>query len=190
MSRRAVFLDRDGTIARDVHYCRCVEDFVLLPGAPQAIRALNDRGLKAVVITNQSGIARGYFTEETLRLIHLKMRNELQQHGASVDAIYFCPHHPDDNCQCRKPKPALILKAAEELDIALGLSYMIGDDLKDVEAGRSAGCRTIWIASDSSRAAGLPDHQLPDHVADSLYAATIWLLRDAEPGTVQRQASR
>lgn len=187
--RRAVFLDRDGTIARDVHYCRCLDDFVLLPGVPQAIGLLNEHGFKVVVITNQSGIARGYLTEETLHLIHLKMRDELQKHGASVDAIYFCPHHPDDNCECRKPRPTLIFKAAKDLDIDLRLSYMVGDDIKDVEAGRSAGCRTVWIAQDPSQAEGLPHHQLPDHVADSLHEATSWVARDAESRSVQHRAS-
>lgn len=95
MRNRAIFLDRDGTIARDVHYCRRVEDFELLPTVPQAIKLLNANGFKMVVITNQSGIARGgYFTEETLAQIHKKMEEELAEYGAHVDAIYYCPHYP------------------------------------------------------------------------------------------------
>ena len=180
-----MFLDRDGTVAKDVPYCRCVDDFVLLPGAPQAIRLLNESGFKVIVITNQSGIGRGYFTEETLSHIHRKMIEELGKHGARVDAIYYCPHHPDENCACRKPKPALLLKAAQEMDIALGHSYMIGDDLKDVEAGRSAGCRTIWLTPHSSLGQALPQHQSPDHTAESLYEATTWLIQDARSGPVQ-----
>lgn len=185
MLRRAVFLDRDGTIARDVPYCRHVDDFVLLPGVPQAIRLLNESGFKAIVVTNQSGVARRYFTEETLSDIHRKMVDELGKHGARVDAIYHCPHHPDDDCACRKPKPALLLKAAEDMDIALGLSYMIGDDLKDVEAGRSAGCRTVWLAPHSGLGQAFPPHQSPDHTAESLYDATTWLLKDARSRPVQ-----
>jgi histidinol-phosphate phosphatase family protein len=177
--RRAVFLDRDGTIAKDVHYCRCVDDFVLLPGAAQAIRLLNEGGFMAVVITNQSGIGRGYFSEETLSQIHRKMVAELGKQGAQVDAIYHCPHHPDDNCLCRKPRPAMLLKAAQEMGIALGLSYMIGDHLNDVEAGRSAGCRTVWLAPLSNQEPDLPRHQLPDHIAESLPEAATWLLSDA-----------
>jgi histidinol-phosphate phosphatase family protein len=177
--RRAVFLDRDGTVAKDVHYCRHVDDFVLLPGVPQAIRLLNESGFKAIVVTNQSGVGRGYFTEETLSHIHQKMTEELGKHGARVDAIYHCPHHPDDDCACRKPKPALLLKAAQDMDIRLDLSYMIGDDPKDVEAGRSAGCRTVWLTPHSSLGQALPQHQSPDHTAESLYEATTWLIQDA-----------
>jgi histidinol-phosphate phosphatase family protein len=162
-----------------------VDDFVLLPGVPQAIRLLNESGFKAVVVTNQSGIGRGYFTEETLSDIHRKMADELQKHGARVDAIYHCPHHPDDDCACRKPKPGLLLKAAQEMDIALGLSYMIGDDPKDVEAGRSAGCRTVWLAPHSSPGQAFPQHQSPDHTAESLCEATTWLIQDSRSGPVE-----
>ena len=95
---KAVFLDRDGTIAEDVPYCRRVEDFKLLENTPQGIKLLNEHGFKVVVITNQSGIARGYFTEEMLSQIHDKMRRELAKSGARVDAVYYCPHHPDDDC--------------------------------------------------------------------------------------------
>jgi D,D-heptose 1,7-bisphosphate phosphatase len=122
---KAVFLDRDGTIARDVHYCRRVEDFELLPTVPEAIKLLNTNGFKVVVVTNQSGIARGYFTEQTLEQIHQKMKDELANHNAWVDAIYYCPHHPDDGCDCRKPGTALFLKAARELDIDLARSYVV-----------------------------------------------------------------
>jgi len=182
---RAVFLDRDGTIAKDVHYCRRVEDFEILPRAPQGIRLLNQHGFKVVVITNQSGIARGYFTEDTLSLIHQKMKQELQKHYAFVDAIYFCPHHPDDGCDCRKPKPTLLLQAAKDMDIALEMSYMIGDDAKDVEAGNAAGCRTVWLTTDPSQAENMQQHQLPDHIAGSLYKAVEWVVGDAESRPIQ-----
>ena len=104
---RAVFLDRDGTIARDVPYCSRPEDLELLPGVGEAIRLLNEHGFMVVIITNQSGIARGYFTEEMLERIHQKLKNDLAKSGAHVDAIYYCPHHPGEGCDCRKPKPAL-----------------------------------------------------------------------------------
>ena len=110
---RAVFLDRDGTIAKDVHYCRRPEDFHILPRVPQAIRLLNQHGFKVVVITNQSGIARSYFTEETLSRIHDRMKSDLQRDGASIDAIYVCPHHPDEGCECRKPKPLLLIEGSK-----------------------------------------------------------------------------
>jgi len=123
MGNKAVFLDRDGTIAMDVHYCRRPEDFELLPTVPEAISLLNENGFMVVVITNQSGIARGYFTEETLAQIHQKMTGELAKYDARVDAIYYCPHHPDDGCQCRKPKTALFFRAAKELNIDFKLLW-------------------------------------------------------------------
>jgi len=138
---KAVFLDRDGTIARDVPYCSRPEDFELLPGAAEGIKLLNEHGFKVVVITNQSGIARGYFTEETLAKIHKKMQKELAKYGAHVDAIYYCPHHPDDNCECRKPKPKMVLQAALDLDINLSQSYVVGDSEMDLELARQAGCK-------------------------------------------------
>ena len=181
---RAVFLDRDGTISRDVNYCRRPEDFEILPGVPQGIRLLNDHGFKVVVITNQSGIARGYFTEETLSLIHHKMKEQLHERGAFVDAIYFCPHHPDDNCECRKPKDRLLLRAAQHIGIDLRLSYMIGDDPKDVQAGRTAGCKTVWITADPDNMNGRTQHESPNHIASSLYQAVEWVLHDAQSKVV------
>jgi len=175
---RAVFLDRDGTIAKDVHYCRRPEDFDILPRAPSAIRSLNRQGFKVVVITNQSGIARGYFTEETLSMIHHKMLAELGAAGASIDAIYVCPHHPNEGCECRKPKPALLLRAAREIGIALDRSYMVGDDAKDVQAGRAAGCRTVWLTVDPAQQ-GHGSSPLSHHVAADLFEAVEWLLKDA-----------
>ncbi len=173
-----MFLDRDGTIAKDVHYCRHPEDFDVLPRVPAAIRLLNQQGYKVVVVTNQSGIARGYFTKETLSLIHQKMKDELEKQGACIDAIYVCPHHPDDDCECRKPKPTLLIRAANDISIVLKESYMIGDDAKDVQAGRAAGCRTIWLTTAPSRRV----RDLADHVAADLFAAVQWLLQDQDAG--------
>lgn len=175
---RTVFLDRDGTIARDVHYCCRVEDFEILPTVPQAIRLLNENDLKVVVITNQSGIARGYFTEETLLLIHQKMQEELAQCDARVDAIYFCPHHPDEGCLCRKPKPALLLQAAVEVNIDLTLSYMIGDGQMDIQAGKAAGCKTVLVTTGPNQGENQSLNQAPDYVAGSLYKAAEWIIRD------------
>ena len=175
---RAVFLDRDGTIAEDVHYCRRAEDLRILPRVPQAIRLLNQHGFKVVVITNQSGIARGYFTEETLSRIHDRMKSDLQQDGASIDAIYVCPHHPDEGCECRKPKPALLIGAANDIGIVLSRSYMVGDDPKDVQAGKDAGCRTVWLTADPAQQ-GHGSSPVSHHVAADLFEAVEWLLKDA-----------
>lgn len=176
MGRRAVFLDRDGTIAKDVHYCRKVEDFELLPTVPQAIRLLNEHGFKIIVITNQSGIARGYFSEKTLDEIHQKMKDELAKCNAWVDAIYFCPHHPDDNCECRKPKTALFLKAIKEHDIEISRSYVVGDTSMDIEAGKSLGCKTVLVTSGPKGNEGVISS--PDHVAENLLSAAEWIVND------------
>jgi D,D-heptose 1,7-bisphosphate phosphatase len=171
----AVFLDRDGTINRDVNYCPSVKEFEILPGVPDAIRLLNQHGFKVIVITNQSGIARGLFTENTLSQIHEHMNKVLAQNKAYIDGIYYCPHHPDDSCDCRKPKPKLILQAAKEHNIALGFSYMIGDHPKDVAAGKNAGCKTIWLDNNSSNAANLGPVSA-EYNASNLLDAVKWII--------------
>ncbi len=163
---RAVFIDRDGTIAKDVPYCSRPEDFVLLPGAAEGIRLLKEKGFKVVLITNQSGIARGYFTEETLARIHEKMQQELAKCGACVDAVYYCPHHPEDNCDCRKPKPKLVLQAARDLDIDLSQSYVIGDSEMDVELAKQAGCAgAVRIGQQAGNHVGPPVTSFMEAVA-------------------------
>jgi D-glycero-D-manno-heptose 1,7-bisphosphate phosphatase len=175
MVNKAAFLDRDGTIARDVHYCRRVEDFEILAGVPEAIRLLNEDGYKVVVITNQSGIARGYFAEDTLAEIHQKMKDELAGYGARIDEIYYCPHHPDDGCACRKPMPGLILRAAADLGISLELSYFIGDMMLDVAAGKAAGCKTVLLDTGPSRPAAEAGKATPDFMASNLLEAVRWI---------------
>jgi histidinol-phosphate phosphatase family protein len=173
---KAVFLDRDGTIAKDVHYCRRVEDFELLPTVPEAVKLLNDNGFKVVVITNQSGIARGYFTEETLARIHQKLKNELVKCGAHVDVIYYCPHHPDDGCDCRKPGTVLFHKAAKDLDIDFKTSYMVGDMQMDIDAGKALGCKTVLLTTGPQSPA--PNPQRPDYTAGSLVETVQWIIED------------
>ena len=179
MGKRAVFLDRDGTIARDVHYCRRVEDFELLPTVPKAIRLLNENGFKVVVITNQSGIARRYFAEETLAQIHQRMKVELAKYGAWVDAIYYCPHHPDEGCECRKPRTALFLKAAKEHNIDLKASYMVGDMAIDIEAGKALGLRTVLVTTGPSGGSNVIDP--PNYIAVSLLDASQWIITQSQP---------
>ena len=172
---KAVFLDRDGTINRDVNYCRRIEDFKILPGVPEAIRLLNQHNFKVIIITNQSGISRGYFSKADLLHIHKYMRKELAKYNANIDAIYFCSHHPDEQCDCRKPKPKLILQAAAKYKIRLDLSYMVGDDIKDVITGRNAGCKTILLQKTPA------DHKIvnnisPYYIAPDLITAVSWIL--------------
>ncbi len=176
MANKAAFIDSDGTIAKDVPYCRRPEDFELLPTVPEAIKLLNQNGCKVVVVTNQSGIARGYFTEETLAQIHNKMTHELAQSGARVDAIYYCPHHPDDGCDCRKPKIALFQQAAQELGINLNHSFVIGDMQMDIDASKALGCKTILVATNPQGESDISNP--PDYVANSLLEAAQLIIRN------------
>ncbi len=142
---RAIFLDRDGTINVDMNYLRDPDEFQLIPGAAEAIKALNDAGWLVIVITDQSGIGRGRLTEETLNSIHQRMAAHLASYGAHVDAIYHCPHTPSDGCTCRKPSPEMVFKAAKEYNIDLKKSWFVGDRARDMETGRRAGCRPALV---------------------------------------------
>jgi D,D-heptose 1,7-bisphosphate phosphatase len=176
-TNRAVFLDRDGTIARDVPYCSRPEDFELLEGVGEGIRMLNEAGFRVIVVTNQSGIARGYFTEEMLHKIHQKMKSDSARYGAHIDAIYYCPHHPDEGCDCRKPKPTLILRAAREHNIDLTKSFSIGDKLQDIEAGHAAGCRTVLIIPVDGEATLPEEYSIsPDFKAENFKQASEWVV--------------
>ena len=148
---RVVFLDRDGVINvnRD-DYVKSWDEFEFIPGAKEAIKTLNENEFWVIIVTNQSPIGRGIFGHETLNEIHKFMLQELSEVGAHIDAIYYCPHRPDDNCECRKPKPGLILKAAEELNIDLTISWLIGDSDSDLQSGKQAGCKVIKISDENN----------------------------------------
>ena len=165
MEKRAVFLDRDGTINVEREYLADAEEFELIPGASLAIRRLKDAGFLLVVVTNQSGIGRGYYDEAALERIHARMQEELGAEGGRIDACYFCPHHPHHGigpyrqaCACRKPLPGLLLQAAADLGIDLSASFMVGDKLSDVEAGLKAGCTPLLVMTGygAAEAVGLP----------------------------------
>jgi D-glycero-D-manno-heptose 1,7-bisphosphate phosphatase len=188
VSRPAVFLDRDGTIIEDAGFLRAVDDMVLLPWAAAAIRRLNDADLPVVVITNQSGVGRGYFDEAHVLATHAALDVALAPQGARVDAYYYCPHHPAAAdvryripCGCRKPAPGLLQQAARELDLDLTRSWMVGDWWRDVEAGVAAGTRTILI-----RTGRAPEHRpappaapAVDAILDNLMEAVDWILRSS-----------
>jgi len=148
---RAVFLDRDGTINIEKDYLYRVDEFEFIPGAPEAVRMLNEAGFLVVVVSNQSGVGRGYYTEEDVDILHRHIADELAKSGARVDAWFYCPHHPQGKgsyslaCRCRKPLPGMLLEAARRYAIDLEASVMIGDKLVDMEAGAAAGCRTILV---------------------------------------------
>lgn len=154
--QKAIFLDRDGTINKYVGFLRKEEEFELLPGVAEAVKKINKSGYLAVVVTNQPVIARGEVTFEGLETIHKKMETLLGMEGAYLDGIYFCPHHPHSgydgevkelkiDCDCRKPKPGMLLKAVEDLNIDLSQSYMVGDGENDIKAGKAAGCKTVLL---------------------------------------------
>lgn len=150
MNRCAVFLDRDGTVNVDVHHLRRAEDLRLIPGAGEAIARLNAAGYVVVVVTNQSVVARGLASEADLARIHAELRRQLVAYDAILDGIYHCPHHPDYGdppmvCDCRKPAPGMLLRAAVEHGIDLGCSIMVGDSETDLQAGWAAGCRCALV---------------------------------------------
>lgn len=166
--QRAIFLDRDGTINRYVGFLRSEEEFELEAGAAEAIRLINASDYLAIVVTNQPVIARGEVTFEELENIHNKMETLLGNEGAYLDGLYFCPHHPDSgfpgevkalktDCMCRKPKPGMLLKAADDLHIDLGASWMVGDGANDMEAGRRAGTKTGLILTDREKCEDMSD---------------------------------
>lgn len=162
---RAVFLDRDGTINIEREFLHRPEEFQFIPGAAQAIRLLNKAGFRVIVVTNQSGIARGYYDEAAVNRLHRYMDGELIRFGASVDAYYFCPHHPEyksdvngKTCVCRKPLPGMLIKAAADFSLDIPASFIIGDRLADVQAGLNAGCRPLLVRTGygAEEAANLP----------------------------------
>jgi len=146
----AVFLDRDGTLIHDVGYISDPADVRLVPAAADALRALRDAGFRLVVISNQSGLGRGLVTQEQADAVHRRFVEELERAGAQIDAAYYCPHAPDEDCRCRKPLPGLILDAARELGLDLARSVMVGNSEVDVSAGEAAGARAILLDEPAS----------------------------------------
>jgi len=184
--KRAVFVDRDGTLNEESGYLCKKEDCRFIPGALEAIGQLNKAGFLVVVITNQSGIARGYYSEADLAQLHLYMDKEIAAAGGLVAGWYHCPHHPDypdrgSQCDCRKPLPGMIQRAAKELGIDLTSSWMVGDKLADVYAGVAAGCQTILVETGygSVEALSAPKEQL---IFDDLGTAAAHILRQTLKG--------
>jgi len=182
MSQPAVFLDRDGTINEQMGYINHLSRFKLLPQAVPAIRRLNEAGVKVVVITNQSGAARGYFPASLVDEIHAQLKQLLAAGGAHLDGIYTCLHGPGDGCACRKPQPWLLEQAARDLDLDLSRSYLVGDRYKDIETAANAGAKGILVLTGYGRGeyeylrAAQPAQ--PVHVAGDLLEAVEWILQD------------
>jgi D-glycero-D-manno-heptose 1,7-bisphosphate phosphatase len=177
-SIRAVFLDRDGVINEDSpDYITSPDQIHILPGVQEAISKLNKAGFLVIVASNQSGIGRGYMSEATFHLINDKIREELSVYGAKIDAFYFCPHTPSQNCSCRKPKSGLLLRASREYGINLDESYMVGDKHSDIACGESAGCATILVLSGQTRGYDrLSFSVMPDYICLNLNAASDWII--------------
>lgn len=176
---RAVFLDRDGVINEEVDYLGRPDQFHLLPGSAKAIRLLRKCGYRVVVVTNQSGLARGYFCVADLDSIHERMRCDLARARTRVDGIYICPHHPADGCSCRKPGGLLFQQAAQDLKLDLADSYYVGDKLTDLLPAVSLGGRTVLVLTGhGKRELELAGQQgfVPDYVAVDLYAAARWIV--------------
>ena len=143
---KLIILDRDGVINQDSdNYIRSPDEWVAIPGSLEAIARLNQAGYQIVVCTNQSGLARGYFDIEILHAIHAKMLKLLAQHGGYIEAIFYCPHGPDQNCDCRKPKPGMLLEAGQRLKADLQESIMVGDTERDIQAAQAAGARGVLV---------------------------------------------
>ena len=191
MRRRAVFIDRDGTISEEVGYVNHPSRYRVFPYAAEAIRHLNETGWLAVLVTNQAGVARGYFNEDMIGSVHNLLIQELERRGARLDAIYYCPHHPSVgeppyrfDCDCRKPRPGLIRRAADDLDIDLAQSWMVGDRYGDTELARNAGVRSALVLTGYGR--GELEHQSqgwkhrPDIVAENLLEAAKAIIQRTE----------
>lgn len=179
--RPAVFLDRDGTIAEEVGYLNQASRFRMFPWAASALQRLNEAGYPVVVVTNQSGVGRGYFPESLVREVNQIMTQQLSKLGAKIDAIYYCPHTSAENCNCRKPKTGMLERAAREHALDLRRSFVVGDRCGDIELARNAGARGILVRTGYGEgelawsAAKWPTE--PDFVAQDLAEATDWILR-------------
>jgi histidinol-phosphate phosphatase family protein len=178
-----VFLDRDGTLNHDEGYMSDPDRLVLLPGAAEAVAALNAAGVKAAVITNQSGVGRGLVTPEALARVHERLVALFARHGARVDGIYACPHRPEEGCACRKPGTALAIRAARDLGVDASRSAVIGDKAVDLELGRRLGGRSILVRSGEGRKteSELSAAVRPHYIAEDVYDAVQWLGFGARP---------
>jgi D-glycero-D-manno-heptose 1,7-bisphosphate phosphatase len=188
----AVFLDRDGTINEEVGYLDSIDKLKIIPAAFEAIRLINLSGMKAIVITNQAGVARGFFTEELVNSINERIQSELNNRAVAIDKFYYCPHHPTEGkgiylqkCNCRKPAPGMILAAAAEFDLDLAESYLIGDTFLDIQAGKTAGLKSVLVKTgygtkllqDGGAEITIAENK-PDFIAEDIQDAVHWIVKD------------
>ncbi|MHA1568788.1 MAG: D-glycero-alpha-D-manno-heptose-1,7-bisphosphate 7-phosphatase [Alphaproteobacteria bacterium] len=189
MSRPAVFLDRDGTVTREVGYINHVDRLELLPHSAAAIRRLNEAGVPVVLITNQAGVARGYFPIELVEKVHQRLSELLAAEGAHLDGIYFCPHVAEGkvspyniDCECRKPKTKMLEDAAQDLDLDLASSFAVGDKITDIEMIHRVGGRGVFVLTGYGKGdLEYRSHawtERPDFTAEHLGAAVEWILKE------------
>lgn len=180
--RTAVFLDRDGTIAEEVGYLNHLSRFHIYPFAATAIRRLNEAGRPVVVVTNQSGVTRGFFPDELVHRVHERLILELAAGGAHLEAVYYCPHSTAEHCACRKPRPGMLLRAAREHGLELYGSWMVGDRYSDLEMAHAVGCRSILVLTGYGRGEYEWNRKRwkrkPDHVAENLAEAVAIILKE------------
>jgi len=174
----AVFLDRDGTINVDTGYIAGPEELRLIEGSAAGLKALNDNGVKVVVITNQSGVARGFYGRKDVDAVNRRLAALLKKRGASFDALYYCPHHPDDSCECRKPGAALIRRAAKEHGIDPSISYVVGDRASDIELAAKIGAKGVLIKTGPWQEELEKLSSTPALVTKDLLRASRWIIDD------------
>jgi D-glycero-D-manno-heptose 1,7-bisphosphate phosphatase len=179
-ARIAVFVDRDGTICFDKHYLSDPNGLELIPTVAEGIKRLNDAKLTVIVVTNQSGVRRGYFTEETLKTVHDRLRRILTSHGAKIDDIFYCPHRPDEGCKCRKPAPVMLIQARDKHGLDLTKSFVIGDRMMDVAMAHSVGAKGILVPEPGDQYNIEKEIReattKPDFRADTFMQAVDWIL--------------
>ncbi len=188
-----VFLDRDGTLTEEVGYVNHPSRLSLIPGAAEGVRLLNAAGVPAILATNQAGVARGYFTEDLVKEVLARLGSLLAAQGAHLDAMYYCPHHPKVGpepyrraCDCRKPRPGMLLRGAEEFGLDMARCYVVGDKISDVGFAHSVGAKGVMVLTGY----GLGEYTYqrqdwtvqPDHLAEDLVSAATWILADAARG--------
>jgi histidinol-phosphate phosphatase family protein len=180
MASKVAFLDRDGTIIAEKDFIRMPDQIEFLPGSVDAIKLLRNLGYKIVVVSNQSGIGRGILSEKMVTDVNQSFLRRLQDEGAPADGLYFCPHHPEDNCDCRKPKTGMIERAASELDLDLDDAVVVGDKLADVKLGKNIGATTVLVLTgygkkEAGKLNEVDSGDKPDFAAENLLGAVSWL---------------
>ncbi len=188
--KRAIFMDRDGTLSHEVGYVNHISRFKLYSFTPEAIKLINQSDFLAICVTNQAGVARGYFDESLVKEVHKKMQQELKKNGAYLDDILYCPHHPSANgnpeytvdCNCRKPNPGMLIEASERYNIDLKQSFVIGDKISDVKLAKNVGAKGIMVMTGYGR--GEYEYQreqwdvFPDYLAENILEAVKWILQN------------